>query len=193
MNILKKYWLKLNVRRAAAGDHSAMDRLYLFGDPWKLDSPAEHFRFRETARVIREKIGNHFGNILEIGCGEGLQTGYLAPLADRIVGLDPSSQAVMRANAKQIPNASFVVGNLDSYVNNPDACFDLVTACEVLYYMQDFDQAYKKLNSLGRACLVTYYQGEFERLDKYFADKNVHSEVITSPDCQWRVVFWNQS
>src|SRR5690348_2411802 len=177
MNFLRKYWLKWNVRQAATGDVSAMNRLYLVGDPWKLDTTTEHFRFRETVRIIREKIADHFGNILEIGSGEGLQTSYLAPLADRVVGLDPSAQAAMRANARKIPNASFVVSDFNRFVNRSNEPFDLVTACEVLYYMPDIGQAYEKLNNLGRNCLITYYQGEFERLDKYFADKNVHSEI----------------
>src|SRR5579859_274540 len=149
MNLLRKYWLKWNIRQAATGDVSAMNRLYLLGDPWKLNTTTEHFRFRETARIIREKIANHFDNILEIGSGEGLQTSYLAPLADRVVGLDPSSQAVLRANAKKIANASFVVGDFNGFINRSNERFDLVTACEVLYYMLDIDQAYEKLNNLG--------------------------------------------
>jgi SAM-dependent methyltransferase len=190
---LRKYWLRWNVNRAAGGDTAAMNRLYLFGDPWKLNSPGEHFRFKETARIIREKIAERFGSILEIGCGEGLQTQYLASLADRIVGLDPSAQAIKRANAKQLRNASFAVGDLDSYANEPDARFDLVTACEVLYYMKDFERARENLNKLGRSCLVTYFKGAYERLDPCFERKDFCTEVIKNADCEWKVVFWSQS
>jgi SAM-dependent methyltransferase len=190
---LRKYWLRWNVNRAAGGDTAAMNRLYLLGDPWKLDSPGEHFRFKETVRIIREKIAQRFGSILEIGCGEGLQTEYLAPLADRIVGLDPSAQAIKRADAKQLRNASFAVGDLDSYANKPDARFDLVTACEVLYYMKDFEQARENLNKLGRSCLVTYFKGAYERLDPFFDGKDFCTEVIKNSDCEWKVIFWSQS
>jgi SAM-dependent methyltransferase len=190
---LRKYWLRWNVDRAAGGDPAAMDRLYMFGDPWKLDSPGEHFRFQETARIIREKIGQRFGSILEIGCGEGLQTAYLAPLADRIVGLDPSAHAIKRANARHIPNAAFAVGDLDSYATKPDTRFDLVTACEVLYYMKDFEHACENLNKVARTCLVTYFKGAYERLDPCFAGKNFRSEIIKNAECEWKAVFWTQS
>src|SRR3989442_15700665 len=100
MNFLKRHWLSWQLRRSHKGDARAMARLYCLPAPWGLNVPEEHFRFRETARLVREKIGGHFGSILEIGCGEGLQTQYLAPLADRIVGIDPSSHAIKRARTK---------------------------------------------------------------------------------------------
>ena len=125
-----------------------------------------------------------------IGCGEGLQTEYLALLAQQIVGLDPSSRAIKKAKSGQIANATFMVGDLMKYEPHPKTTFDLVTACEVLYYIEDLDQAYHKLNSLGQNCVVTFYQGAFERLDRYFAKKPVTSETIDSSYCKWRVVYW---
>ena len=92
-----------------------MNRIYLLNDPWELETAGEHFRFRETADIIRKRIGNRFGSILEIGCGEGLQTEYLALLAQQIVGLDPSSRAIKKAKSGQIANATFMVGDLMKY------------------------------------------------------------------------------
>jgi len=188
--LLKKRWLRWNVRKASAGDAAAMNRLYLFEDPWGLNTTGEHFRFQETARIIRENIGDHFESILEIGCGEGLQTQYLAPLARYIVGLDPSSNAIKRARARGIANASFKVGELTSYAGLARGSFDLVMACEVLYYMPDFEEAFEKLNKLGSACVVTYHRGVFESLDNFFSSKKVISETIRGADCDWRVVYW---
>ena len=181
------------MRRAYAGDRAAMDRLYLVGDPWGLDTVKERLRFRETARIIQEKIGEDLDSLLEIGCGEGLQTAYFAPLARRVVGLDQSAHAVKRARAKGIKNAEFEVGDLLSYKVAGLARYDLVTACEVLYYVQDLEEAFERLCALGRSCLVTYYEGAFERLDKYFAQKQAQSLTIHGTGCKWRVVYWRQT
>jgi 2-polyprenyl-3-methyl-5-hydroxy-6-metoxy-1,4-benzoquinol methylase len=189
-NLLRKYWLRWNVQRARAGDRAAMSRLYLVGDPWHLNSPAERLRFEETARFIREKLSSHFSSILEIGCGEGLQTEYLAPLTDRIVGVDPSSHAIKRASAKNICNASFAVGDLDSYADSCKEQFEVVTACEILYYLPDVKEACAKLSALGRTCLVTYYQGAFDQLDEHFNRMNVSSGFIHGPNCKWKIVYW---
>ena len=121
-----------------------------------------------------------------------MQTEYFAPLAERIVGLDPSAQAVKRARAKGIKNAQFEVGDLSSYKLKGAARYDLVTACEVIYYMPDLEEAVKHLCALGRACLVTYYDGAFERLDKYFGRQQTQSLTINGATCRWRVVYWRQ-
>jgi SAM-dependent methyltransferase len=190
-NFLRRYWLRWNVQRARAGDRAAMSRLYLVDDPWRLDSPAERHRFEETARFVREKISNRFTSMLEIGCGEGLQTKYLAALTERIVGVDPSLHAIKRASGKNIPNALFEVGDLDTYASRCQERFDIVTACELLYYLPDLNQAFAQLSKLGRTCLVTYYQGAFGQLDQYFNGKGVTSEFIEGPDCKWKIVYWS--
>ena len=193
MNLIFKFWRRWNLRRAYGGDAEAMNRLYYVKDPWGINSATEHFRFQETARVIREKIGAHFRSILEIGCGEGVQTKHLAPLAEQIIGVDPSSIAIRRARISKIANSLFEVGDLMTYGIPPKDIFDLVTACEVLYYVQDLERAYKRLNRLGRQCVVTYYQGAFERLDTFFATKNVTLETIECASCKWRIVYWDQA
>jgi SAM-dependent methyltransferase len=192
MNPITTYWRRWNLRRAYAGDVAAMNRLYLLGDPWGLDAPDEHFRFRETVRVIQERLGNHFERILEIGCGEGLQTEYFAPLTSSIVGLDASKNAIKRARARNIANASFEVGDLANWTVQPGDTFDLVTACEVLYYFDQLEPAYEKLGRIGRSCLVTYHQGAFDRLDEFFAAKGVNSLMIQGINCAWRAVYWHQ-
>jgi SAM-dependent methyltransferase len=167
-----------------------MERLYLVEDPWGLNSAEERFRYAETAGFIRDQIGDRLGSILEIGCGEGLQTMHFAPLADRIVGIDPSLRAVRRARDRGIANASFEVGDLISSARTLNTRFDLVTACEVIYYMEDPEQACQYLNSLGKNCLVTYYLGVSEEFDRFFGNKKVKTETIRGSSQGWRVVWW---
>lgn len=188
---VKNYWRRWNVGKAAAGDVNALNQLYRFEDPWGLDVPEEHFRFQETARIIQASIGRNLGSVLEVGCGEGLQTQYLAAMAKRIVGLDPSRRAIKRARARKIPNASFLVGDLLSAEGQFQERFDLITACEVLYYCSDCEIALEKLNKLSRACLVTYYRGAYERMDKFFCREGMRSETIRIASYEWKVVYWH--
>jgi len=193
MDFLKKRWLKWQLKRLHKGDAQAMARVYRVRDPWGLDVPSEHMRFKETSRMIRDRMGSHFDSILEIGSGEGLQTKYLAPLADRILGIDPSPHAVKRAEILNVPNATFEVGDLlNSPASAKDRVFDLVTACEVIYYLEDcqLEQAFQNLNRLGRMCVVTYYQGMYARLDPFFKNKPVKMEALQTESGQWRFIWW---
>ena len=190
MNFLRRRWLGWNLRKRREGDGQAIKRLYRLRDPWGLDTPEEHFRFRETSRVIKEKIGEHFDCILEIGCGEGLQTEYLAPLAGSIMGIDPSPLAIQRAQTKEIAHAVFKVGELKSFSTCCGKRFDLIIACEVLYYMEDLQQAFQKMNALGDSCLVSYYQGVYDRLDPFFLSKGLPSALLRTANREWRVLWW---
>lgn len=190
MELVKRQWLKWHLARSHKGDTTALSRLYRLQDPWGLKKPSEQFRFQETTRFIRERVGEHFGSILEIGCGEGLQTKYFAPLAVRIVGIDPSSRAIQRARAQGISNAVFEIGDLKSYETEARKSFNLVTACEVIYYFENLEFVYQSMSRLGQVCLATYYQGVSERLDRFFGTKAVNLETIRGVSCEWRVVWW---
>jgi 2-polyprenyl-3-methyl-5-hydroxy-6-metoxy-1,4-benzoquinol methylase len=196
MDFLKKRWLKWQLKRLHKGDSQAMARVYRVRDPWGLDVPSEHLRFKETTQMIRDRMGDRLGSILEIGCGEGLQTEYLAPLAERIVGIDPSQHAVKRARSLNISNAAFEVGDLlNFHAIEHNGPFDLVTACEVIYYLEDsqLERAFQNLNSLGRTCVVTYYQGMFARLDPFFKNKPVKSEALRTELGEWRFIWWKST
>lgn len=190
MNFLKQNWRRWNVRRLQRGNLRAMQHLYLLTDPWGLQSSVETVRFTETSRIIRENIGIHFQSILEIGCGEGLQTMHLAPLADRVVGIDPSPLAIQRATNRGLTNVWFSVGDLFGWSTRQDVRYGLVTACEVLYYFNDFELAFRQLNQLGEACVVTYYTDTASRLDSFFKTKPVNVETIAGPAQAWRMIWW---
>jgi SAM-dependent methyltransferase len=196
MDFLKKRWLKWQLKRLHKGDSQAMARVYRVRDPWGLNVPSEHLRFKETSQMIRERMGERLGTILEIGSGEGLQTQYLAPLAERIVGIDPSLHAVKRARSLNISNATFEVGDLLNFRSiEHNGPFDLVTACEVIYYLEDseLERAFRNLNSLGRTCVVTYYQGMYARLDPFFTNKPVKSEPLRTELGEWRFIWWKST
>lgn len=170
--------------------HRAFRLLYAIGDPWQMASPQEAERFTATNRVIAEELGRS-ETLLEIGCGEGHQTRHLIELADRVHGVDVSEIAVARARAA-VPSADFGVADLFTCSRRSGGeKYDLVVACEVLYYIQDIDAAIARLNELGRRCLVTYFFKEAPKLDSHVARiPGVRSRTIGRGVLSWTVAWW---
>lgn len=164
--------------------------LYLLPDPWTMLCERERFRFRETNRVILENFGQCH-NLLEIGCGEGVQSTELQRVCDHIHGIDISKRAIARAKHR-CPLAHFTVGDMYSLPKAwSSAQFDLVTACEVLFYLSDIPGALSRMSQLGRACLVSYYHGPRAGLDKHVREiPGVRSEVISYEDVSWTIAWW---
>lgn len=148
----------------------------------------EQYRFEATAAIVQRWLGKT-GTILEVGCGEGHQSESLVPLCRALTGIDISERAVQRARVR-CPSATFLAGDLNS-VQAPGGKFDLVTACEVLYYMSDVRAAIRRMSELGTNCLATYYDGRSPQLDPIFKDVPVlHSETFSHEDTRWRAVSW---
>lgn len=167
------------------------DRLYLVRDPWSLDQRAsEKTRFRRTNRLILDNFG-HARSLLEIGCGEGLQSSHLQQVCDRLHGVDVSARAVRRAT-RRCPHGIFGVGDMYCLPQRfPPPQFDLVIACEVLYYMSDIPRALRRLSELGRTCVISYYDGAREVLDKYVRElPGVQFEIVSCEDVSWTLVSW---
>lgn len=74
--------------------------------------------------------------IVDLGAGTGLSTRPWAPLAERVVGVEPN--ASMRDTAESLtgePNVEFVLG-FSHETGLPDACADIVTASQSLHWME---------------------------------------------------------
>src|SRR5438128_5834682 len=126
--------------------------LYL-KDPWGFTDPWEETRFTETNRILLREFGQ-VKTLLEIGCAEGHQTLHLMQTCRQLYGLDVSARAVRRAK-RRCPGAILQVGDLTSVVRLAGAPkrFDIVVACEVLYYFRDVTLTLQQMRELGRACL----------------------------------------
>jgi 2-polyprenyl-3-methyl-5-hydroxy-6-metoxy-1,4-benzoquinol methylase len=161
------------MRLALRGVHYAdragkLDSLYRIEDPWEMRSAREQARFDWTNRIIAENLAP-LETVLEIGCGEGHQSQHLARQCRGLYGIDVSARAVGRAR-QRCPAGTFAIGDPFTlgFAERP-AKFDLVVACEVLYYVKDVPRFVERIAELGRAWLVTYYQGHAETLDRHFA------------------------
>ena len=121
-----------------------------------MESELERARFEATNALIEREFGR-VGSVLELGCGEGHQTGFLARLSDQQYGIDVSSQAIERAR-RRVPAAQFAATDIFGQPWGGHARrFDLVTACEVLYYLGDPAATLKRMRHLGRCGLVTFF------------------------------------
>lgn len=86
------------------------------------------------ARVVgddRDAHGSHpvtmtAGRALDVGCGAGLSTAALAPLARQVIGLEPIS-AMLAHRQTVAPRAAFVIGQAER-LPFPAGSFDLVAA-----------------------------------------------------------------
>src|SRR5690349_11073402 len=103
----RRLWMRYALRGVGQADnHSRLDLAYLVPDPWKLDSEAEHVRFRETSAALERAFGRP-RTILEVGCGEGVQSEYFAKQCDRLTGIDVSPRAIERAR-RRLPAAELI-------------------------------------------------------------------------------------
>ena len=156
--VLAKVWRRLALKNISANDnHAGLERLYALPDPWGMTTEREQSRFRQTNAVI-ESLTGRVGTLLEIGSGEGHQSEHLARLCDRLDGLDVSDRAVQRAR-QRLPQCRFAAGTLDRLPWSPplNGRYDLVVACEVLYYVADIEQAVQQMSTLGHACFVSFF------------------------------------
>jgi len=176
-----------------ADNHSRLDLAYLVPDPWKLDSEAEHARFRETSAALERTFGRP-RTILEVGCGEGVQSEYFAKQCDRLTGIDVSPRAIERAR-RRLPAAELIAGDLLAQPWVDDAQkFDVVVACEVIYYMKDVPRFLAAMSRLGRGCMVTYFDAAERRMGQHVRPlPGVTFEKIQHGDAAWFVATWKPS
>jgi SAM-dependent methyltransferase len=185
---LRKLWRRLALRGPRQGeDPRRYNRFYLLRNPWSLDTGAEEIRFRETTRVIREVFGE-VATLLEVGCGEGHQSLHLRGACRELVGIDLSRRAVRRAR-RRCPGARFLVSDLAAMADRHET-YDLVVACEVLYYMSDPAGALRRAATFANGVLVSYFGDEIPHLDPIVLPILPRSTEITTPDGhRWRLAW----
>ena len=94
---------------------------------YAFDRPPIHKQILRSARLTRQA-----DRALDVGCGAGLSTAALVPLARRAIGLEPIP-AMLAHHRTVVPQARFVIGQAERL---PFAAgsFDLVTAAGSLNY-----------------------------------------------------------
>ena len=106
-------------------------------DPWRFEtSDYERGKYAATLAALSRKR-YRFG--LEVGCSIGVLTAELAPLCDRLLGIDVAETALARARTRlqHLSNVRFACRAFPGEVQSeaPQDGFDLIMLSEVLYYL----------------------------------------------------------
>ena len=187
----RRLWMKYALRGVGGSDnHTRLDLAYSVEDPWNMASALEAARFEKTNALI-ERVFGRVGSILELGCGEGHQTEWLAKLSDEQYGLDVSPQAVARAQ-KRLPDAHFAATDIFGQPwGQAGKRFDLVTACEVLYYLGDPAATLQRMRELGHCGMVTFFAPACGRVGPALeAMPGLHKDWIFHGGTAWLVGWW---
>ena len=187
----RRLWMKYALRGVGGSDNAGrLDLAYTVEDPWNMASELERARFEATNAVIARAFGR-VGSVLELGCGEGHQTGYFARLSDMQYGVDVSPQAIQRARIR-LPQAQFAATDIFGQPwGDQRHRFDLVTACEVLYYLSEPDKTIAQMRHLARSGLVTFFAPACGRVGPHLdAVPGLHKDWIHHGSTAWLIGWW---
>lgn len=184
-------WKRAILRGTAfSGEYRKLRRLYSLVDPWDMASAREQHRFAQTNSMLAA-IAPRYESVLELGCGEGHHSVHLRALADRLYGVDLSQKAVERAR-RRCPDAEFAVGELETaHRLFAETQFDLITACEVLYYVRDSGAILAGLQARTRRIFVSNYLPRSERIRTHFTGERWRKlDCITHEQTVWECFLW---
>jgi len=106
----------------------------------------------EAFRSLSNIVTLEGSYILDFGCGTGLLTEKLAPLAKGIIALDASPQMISILDDKTLPNVTTISEPLSESVIRENKLlqnrFDLIVASSVCGFLPDYDSTLFLLNSL---------------------------------------------
>jgi malonyl-CoA O-methyltransferase len=125
-------------------------------DNWSASYDADENLTRDLDQsVTRAALTNlHFPSILEIGCGTGKNTSFLAQIGDQVDALDFSEGMIEKAREKvRAANVSFSMADLTQQWPCEDQAYDLLVCNLVLEHIQDlsfiFSEAFRVLKKEG--------------------------------------------
>ena len=123
-------------------------------------------------QVTREALANlHFNSILEIGCGTGKNTAFLAQIGDSVHALDFSQGMIEKAKAKVgAQNVRFSMTDITKKWPGKDGEFDLVVCNLVLEHIAHlaftFSEARRVLQNNG-----SFFVNELHPFKQYEGSK----------------------
>ncbi len=119
-----------------------------------LPATAGQFLLERRRRLVEPLLPAPCGHLVDIGCGNGAQTLALAPLADRLTGVDIDERFTAAfgraATAAGLDDRAKAVTASGAAVPLPDACADAVTCFTVLEHVPDERAALAEMRRLLR-------------------------------------------
>jgi ubiquinone/menaquinone biosynthesis C-methylase UbiE len=193
INKLKSIWARYWLRNSTfTGRYGSLKNIYAVKDPWSLNTTKEIRRFSATNDLILSTIPD-CKSLLELGCGEGYQTEFLSKVSRSTTGLDISEKATARARAL-CPDVEFVTGRAEDLANLfPGRKFDLVTACEILYYSNNVQQLLGEIMKISDRLLVTNFSERAELMRSQFEGPGWHRlDDIEAEGTRWECHLWKR-
>ena len=123
-------------------------------------------------KITRETLaGQHFESILELGCGTGKNTAFLAEIGANIHALDFSEGMIGKAKEKlKAGNIRFSMADLTTRWPCEDTAYDLIVCNLVLEHIEDlghiFSEAARTLRPRGR-----FFNNELHPFKQYGGTK----------------------
>ena len=122
-----------------------------YAEEWDTDTDAISYSEKAFESLIKE-INIEGKTILDFGCGTGLLSEKLSPLASSIVAIDTSPKMIATLQSKKLPNVTSLSEPLTSEtIKNNSAFidkFNIVVASSVFSFLPNYDSILKLLKSL---------------------------------------------
>lgn len=113
------------------------------------DTNENKTRDLEGVSVIETLSDVQFDSCLEIGCGTGKNTVWLASKAQQITAVDLTQEMIEKAKLKvQTPNVSFKIADILEDWNFASQQYDLATFSLVLEHIENLDLIFQKLKGV---------------------------------------------
>ena len=162
-----------------------------------LDSPFNAYYERPATKTLLGEVSAK--RVLEVGCGAGPLTEWLADQGATVTAIDVSTEMVRLARARMKDRARILVADLAlPLIFAEDASFDLVIASLVLHYLRDWVPILTEFRRVlapdGAVVFSTHHPTMDARLhsrDDYFAVKQV-TEVWQKGSGEFEVTFWRR-
>ena len=125
-----------------------------YAEGWD-DNPDARAYSEKAFHRLREVVEIQHASVFDFGCGTGLLTEKIAPLATSIVALDASEKMIRVLEGKHLPNVRALCGTLEAYLASdpPESRlpFDLVVASSVCAFVEDYPGTLRQIHSLLKA------------------------------------------
>jgi len=99
-----------------------------------------HWWFRGRRRILHRVLGAlplpDGARVVDAGCGTGANAASLPPRY-RVLGVDPTPDAIERARRFQLPHVEFACGSVGQVLEQRGIQADLVTLLDVIEHVQD--------------------------------------------------------
>lgn len=124
------------------------------------------------ARSLREILADRtFQNVLEMGCGTGKNSPYLAGISKQLTAVDFSEKMLDKARSKNSDhNITFLQADLMATWNLPLSDYDLITFSLVLEHIENLHPIFDKINSITKPGSYVYI-GELHPFRQYLGTR----------------------